>query len=442
MIKEKVSISRQKAVDILTQWQQKSASIDQLRDSALKKDKSLSDLDRRFLTELLYGTVRQLSVIDGILEKVVTSRLDKMQQGLLAILRLGSYQIMFMDRVPTHSVVDESVKIAKAVFGTPQGGLVNAVLRKVANQPVSTRPVDAFNNSTHPLWRWRSKWEEQWGKEKAEELIGYFKQIPIVGLRRNLLRTDSDDAWLTKLSAEGVSPAPIPEWPGHIYAKGVIPGQLDSFNKGITTSQDPAAGIAPRVLDPQSGEKILDMCSAPGGKTALLWELMEGKGSLTAIDRSMKRNRLTRQTLERLGHSGVQIETGDAILYHETGFDRVLVDVPCSGTGVAHRRPDLLIRRNPKDVMQLAKMQRSILQHAAEAVRPGGVLVYSTCSLEPEENRKIAAYLDKRLKNEFERDELPEIIPERWRKGDGIAETWPPVDRVDGVFVVRWRRRT
>ncbi len=431
--------ARQCAVEILTRWQHEHTPIDRLRDELLENSGIADERDRALVTELSYGTVRRCAELDKQLEVLVHSGIGKMQHRLLAILRLGLYQILYMDRIPKYAAVDQAVELTKELVGINQAGLVNAVLRQAASSQKS-RPVNAFYTESHSLWQWRNKWIEQWGEQKADELINFFSIIPSVGLRRNRLRLKDDTTWLKLLAEEGVNPEPILDWEGFGYVRGLSPASLPSFQRGETTVQDPAAGIAPIALDPQPGEQILDLCCAPGGKTALLWELMRGEGRLRAVDKNMKRNQMAREGLRRLGHEGIEVETADVLKVSGGLYDRVLVDVPCSGTGVAHRRPDLLLRHNPRDLLQLVKVQRSLTQHAAELVKPGGILIYSTCSLEPEENDNMAVELDRRLRDTFIRDPLPDSIPARWKRSESEVSTWQPDDGVDGVYVVRWRR--
>ncbi len=448
---------RRIAAEIITKWEKSGGKIDQIRDAELGPEEGWDPRDRKLVTELVFGVVRQVTELDRELDELVKTGVSKMQHRLLAILRVGLYQIRHLDRIPASAAVDEAVGHARKVFGEKAGGLVNAVLRRAVKQAntkadtMSTdsapsphqpgqRPVTAFYSKSGPLAQWRSHWRQNFGDEKTDELIRHFASIPPVGLRRNRLKTEGDGEWLEILRAEGVEAVSLEHWPGYAYAKGVSPQELPSFQEGKTTVQDPAAGIAPMALEPQPGENILDLCSAPGGKTALIRELMQGEGRLLSVDKSMKRNRLTREGLKRLGHDSVEVLTADVTSWSDGPFDRVLVDVPCSGTGVAHRRADLLVRRPPLKALQMPKLQRSLIQKAADMVRVGGVLVYSTCSLEPEENEKIVALFEKKHSDRFAREALPETIPGQWRTEKGMARTWPPRDLVDGAFVTRWRR--
>jgi len=430
---------RKTAGEILAQWAEKGGKIDEIRDSHLGTMEGWDERDRALVTEIVYGVVRNVQTLDAELEELVTTGIARMQHRLLAILRVGLYQVRFLDRIPAHAAVSQAVDHAREAFDSRTAGLVNAVLRRAATQD-GRRPVDAFFVDNSPLGLWRRKWVEQWGEEKTNELIRHFETIPRVGLRRNLLRSETEDAWLARLRGEGVEAKPVDGCPGYAYASGVKPATLPSFQEGVTTVQDPAAGLAVRLLDPQPSETILDLCGAPGGKAALIFEKMGGDGKLVTADKNMKRSKLTREGLARLGHGGVEVVTEDVLHCQGGPYDRVLIDVPCSGTGVAHRRADLLLNHHPLQVEKLARMQRMLLAHAATLVKQGGVLVYSTCSLEPEENENQARTFDRKFGKEFVRDDLPSDLPQGWIRETGVAGTWPPRDKVDGAFAVRWRR--
>ncbi|MBD3165738.1 hypothetical protein GF324_04010 [bacterium] len=433
---------RRVAAEIIARWENTGEPVDRIRDELIGSEGGWEERDRSLVTELAYGVSRNCPALDDQLRELVHGDLKKMQHRLLAILRVGVYQLAHLDRVPDHAVVDEAVSHARDLFGQGPAGLVNAVLRKAAGME-TLRPVDAFNAPAGAHAQWKRHWQEFFGEERTEELVEWFTHIPPVGLRRNLLRTESDEQWHDILRSEGVDFSPVEARPGYVYAKGVRPDSLPSFQQGLTTAHDPGASLAPEILDPQPGEQILDCCCAPGGKTALLWELGGGNLQLLGVDKVLKRNRLTRQGLKRLGHEGIEIETADLMHWEpDRLFDKVLLDAPCSGTGTAHRRPDLLVKRPPQQVSQLARLQRSLMDRAAQWVKPGGVFVYSTCSLEPLENSRRAKGFDAKWGVTFERDDLPDSVPEPWRTGEGEAATWPPRDKVDGAYAVRWRRKS
>ncbi len=430
---------RRLAVEGLVRWLGGSVTVDVLRDELLVGRDEMDPRDRALFNEILYGVVRHRDALTAELNRMVDAGVEKMQHRLLAILLVGTYQVIHLDRVPGHAIVNGSVELAKAAYDDRAAGMVNAVLRRALFEQ-DRRPVDGFYTDRNPLNGWRNFWRTQWGEEKTDQLIAHYERIPPFGVRRNLLRTESDEAWLALLREEGLDPVTVEGFPGFAYIKGVKLDELPSFQQGLTTAQDPAASLAVRLLDPQPGERVLDLCSAPGGKAALIFEMMGGEGQLVAVDRSMKRNRLMREAMKRLGHDQIEVFTQDAMLYDEGGYDRVLLDAPCSGTGVAHRRPDLLTRRRPARIDELTKLQKRLIEHAAKLVKPGGVLVYSTCSLEPLENEKRATIFEKKEGASFERLPAEGEVPEETVREDGAVGTWPPRDGVDGAYAVRWRR--
>lgn len=326
------STPRWVASSLLTQWaESRGGSIDSLRDRYLKSAPDWDDRDRALLTELLYGVTRHLPEIDSRLNELLTTTVRQMQPKLLSILRIGLYQLLYLDRIPDHAAVDEAVQQAKRFGGKKAGGLVNAVLRRAIRERGESDGDKTTGGGRFDSWR--VKWADQWGDEKATSLIEFFATVPPLGLRRNLLRSENDEQWLNLLRDEGVDPILIPNRPGYVHARGVRPDALESFENGTTTVQDPGAGIPVLILDPQPGERILDLCGAPGGKAAAIWERMGGEGELLTIDREAGRQERTKQTLERLGHTGVEVVTADLLEFETTPGDRVLIDVPCSGTG-------------------------------------------------------------------------------------------------------------
>lgn len=430
---------RKVAVDILARWAQTGGKIDEIRDHALERTNVADQRDRALVTELVYGVVRHYDEIQDVLKKTVRADLDKMQADLRAILQCGVYQLLHLDRIPEHAAVNESVNLARSRYGQKAAGMVNGVLRGVQRKKGEIVPASWESGN---LALWRAKWEAQWGTEKAQQLIEFYKSArPTIPLRRNLLRTESDREWREILKQEHIETVLVDGWPGYVYVKSrVKPATLRSFKQGKTTVQDPATGISVHLLDPQPGDRVLDLCCAPGGKSAHIWERMRGNGSVTAVDKSARRNEKTREALVRMRHKAIQVLDEDVLEYEAEPFDRVLVDVPCSGTGVAHRRADLLARRGPGDVKEIAELQEKLLLKAASLVKPGGILVYSTCSLEPEENRLRAEWFDRTMSGTFERAALPKGLLKSWVLGPGEAGTWPPEHHVDGAFAVRWRR--
>ena len=366
---------------------------------------SLPDRDRQFVRELVLGTLRWRGRLDNVISAFAGRSLAELDPPVRDILRLGLYQFMFMDAVPDFAAVDESVRLARTVRGAGAGGLVNALLRRFQREgepPPPDEDVDRIAVTlAHPRWL-VERWIGRLGVETTEAVCraGVEKHPVFVRARRG--RTTA--AELTELLADdGFEPAPVPGFPDYLaLAKATGLFGSEPFTGGLCTVQDPAAGMAVDMLGPRPGEHVLDCCAAPGGKTTRIAEFMEDRGRVTAMDIHEGRLGLVRGAAKRLGLESVECVAGDALTFSgapNNGYDRVLVDAPCTGTGVLAKRPDMKWRLTPEDIPRMAALQAKILGHMSGLVRPGGVLVYSTCTMEPEENEAVvggflAAHLD------------------------------------------------
>lgn len=393
--------SRDVALDLLQQWPQSRRLADDLLDAKLDAV-HLSPADRAFVTELFYGCLRQQLALDFITAQLVTNPPRAVVRHLL---HLGLYQLHFL-RTPAHAAVHETVELAKRHTTTAETRFINAILRRT--QPDALRDAPVWVQHSHPEWLWQ-RWTARYGSAATTQLCEWNNQPPPVYVR-------GDKPWPGVLAPTNFHPLcyRIVDAPKFFAA----PGQY--------YVQDPSTLIAVDILDPQPGEAILDLCAAPGGKTTYIAQKMHNQGRILAGDSSASRLGRVGENCRRLGVTIVATlacdgARPDACLRDST-FDRVLVDAPCSNTGVLRRRPDLRWRLNPDEITRLAQTQRQLLAAAAQRVRPGGILVYSTCSLEPEENEQVAV-------------DLPGFTRETQRA------TFPPRDNIDGAFVVRWVRR-
>ncbi len=360
---------------------------------------ALAGPDRGLLQELVMGAVRWQMTLDWLIARRAGGREQK--RVLQVLLRLGLYQIFWLDRIPDHAVVNESVELAKKFGCGPQAGFVNALLRGCLRERESLRQAleelktaDPALGWSHPQWLCE-RWGAQWGQDRLRQLLAWNNTAPRLWARVNTLRTRVEaltDLWLE----EGVSAAPVTvDWAKTIPLFELAPSRplprLGSFKRGCFYVQDPSTLLAPCTMGPQPGETLLDFCAAPGGKATLMAQLIQNRGVIVAHDTAPERLAMVRQNVERLGASCVKTATSAEL---ESGaapplFDRVLVDAPCSNTGVMRRRADLRWRIRPEELDRLQKTQLAILSRAATRVKPGGVLVYSTCSLEPEENERV-----------------------------------------------------
>jgi 16S rRNA (cytosine967-C5)-methyltransferase len=313
------------------------------------------------------------------------------------LLRLALYQMFWLERVPSYAAVNESVEICKQRGFGGQAKFINAVLRAYSRESEGTREKlarfkkeDISLGYSHPAWLCR-RWEERFGDEKAKKLLEWNNTPPQVYARVNRLKR-SAESLRAEWTKEGVEFRAVEfDWiaAGSIYLLAKYPplSNLDSFKAGGFYVQDPSTLLAPAMLKPESGEEILDYCAAPGGKTAFIADLIQNRGRILARDIEPKRLKLVAENARRLGAEAITIDPSS--FPKESSFDRVLVDAPCSNSGVTRRRVELRWRISSEEITRLVREQVKLLQQAARKTRPGGTLVYSTCSLEREENEAV-----------------------------------------------------
>lgn len=414
--------ARELALDLLNNWQKSHRLADDLLKIALDGS-TLQGSDRAFVTELFYGCLRQKLT----LEFLVAQLANVPPQPVVAnILHLGLYQL-FLLKTPAHAAVNETVALAKTQAHTSEAKFVNAILRRAEREHDAlqarldaTRETAPWIYYSHPQWLWE-RWMTRLGRESAAALCEWNNQPPPLYIRINTLKASIKPA---DIDAE---PTTHPLCWRVVNASGIFQG--NSFTSGEFYVQDPSTLIAVDVLDPQPGESVLDMCAAPGGKTTYLAQKMQNRGRIIAADLSSSRLALVGENCRRLGVTIVATLACegthlDRCLRGEQ-FDRVLVDAPCSNTGVLRRRADLRWRIEESEIRRLATLQEKLLASAAPFTKPQGVLVYSTCSLEEEENQRVV--------ERFGRSH-PEFALEATRS------IFPPRDGMDGAFVARFRK--
>ena len=385
--------------------------------------KGLDARERSLAMQLAFGTVQRRRTLDHFVEQLARP-VDELDPPTLAALRLGLYQLVFLDGVAAHAAVGESVELAKGGRG---GGhkLVNAVLRRAARGelpelPADDAPAGAAIAHSYPDWL-VELWWERFGPGETRALLRAGNVSGELALRVNTLRAQPADV----IAALGeLAPAVTARAAGDELPEGlVVDGAFDAhghplYSAGAYTAQSRAAMLVGRALDPQPGERVLDLCAAPGGKTTHLAALMGDRGEIVAVERHAGRARAVQRTAERMGATSIEVLHGDAARFStDEPFDRALVDPPCSGLGTLQGHPDLRWRMDPDSIERLARGQRAILAAARAAIRPGGTIVYATCTLSPAENEEVVAASGLSIQSERL------VLPHR--------------DRTDGFYIAR-----
>lgn len=405
---------------------------------------SLDKRDRAFLMELVYGVVRFRDTLDWALEGFL-KRPSGLGQDTLNNLRLAAFQLLFM-RVPHWAAVNEAVELEKKK-GRPE--LVNAVLRNVLRNLDSLmerlRGMKADKTvkciaalTSHPPWLIK-RWGKRFGEDEAIELAEANNRIPPLTLRVNTLKGMKQQV-INELSRIGIEGEPTASSPVGIKLRGFHIYKEIFFLKGLIMAQDEASQLISYLLDPRPGEKILDACAAPGGKATHIAQIMQDRGEVAAVDSDRKRMERLIENISNLGLSSIKTVHADILEYTaQEPFDRILLDAPCSSLGVIRRRPDVKYRHKPQDLLRFRTNQQKILRHVSKFLKPGGVMVYSVCSTEPEEGEEVI----KEFLNESEDFYIIDTsLP--FLKGfvkNGFLRTYPHIHDMDGFFGVRLCRK-
>ena len=409
--------------------------------------------ERGLATELVYGVLRRRNTLDWIIQQFAERSMDKMTPWIKNILRLSIYQLLFLERIPVSAVCNEGVELAKKKGHLGVSKFVNGVLRNIArslnNLPWPEEKDLAKYISvkySHPYWM-VERWLERLGKEETIKLCEANNQNPPLTVRVNTLKTSTKEL-IDSLTAEGVKSESSNLVPEAVRIQGASSlKRLATYQAGLFQVQDESSMLVGYALNPQPGETVLDVCSAPGGKTTHLAQLMKNKGKIIANDFYNHKVKLVEESAKRLGITIIDSKVSDARnikdLFQDK-MDRVLVDAPCSGLGVLRRKPDARWRKNPQDIAELTDIQLAILQNASQCVKPGGVLIYSTCSIEPEENMEIIKkFLEKN--KEFELRNLTDFLPPGFKpkrlEQSGYLQIYPHDYQTDGFFLSRLERK-
>ena len=428
---------------VLLDWESGNGSVEALREKAFAIEK-FSARDRALVTEMTQGVLRHRTLLDHRINTLLDRPDTHLPHPVRTLLRLGVYQIMFLDRIPSHAAVGETVNIAK---GTRYSGLIpliNAILRKASTSSPAPLPDIKQNPVSHlslatsmPHWL-VERLIAQRGTMEAEKILQSLNRPASLALRVNTLKTDREGL-LAELDDLGIRARPG-RICGHtvILETGTVPALLQPFRQGRCTVQDEGAQLISPFLEAKPGERVVDVCAAPGGKAGHLAQEMENRGTVIAIDKHWGRLCMMKESLSRMGIRSIRPLTADALtLPRLLAFtpEKVLLDTPCSGTGVLRRHPEGKWKKDPARIEELAQLQLDLLQAASQTVSPGGKILYTTCSILREENEEVVdrflSSADFRLTDLRERS--PEL-PNSLFTDRGELRIWPHLHDCDGFY--------
>ncbi|MBE9182864.1 16S rRNA (cytosine(967)-C(5))-methyltransferase [Oculatella sp. LEGE 06141] len=417
----------------------------------LLQDTSLNELDRRLTTELVYGCVRRQRTLDALIDQLATRKAHQQPPDLRAVLQVGLYQVRYLSQIPVSAAVNTTVDLAKRNGLSGLSGFVNGLMRQyVRLSEAQPEPLQLPDNPVERLGLLHSfpdwivqVWLDQFGWEATEALCQWMNRSPHIDLRINPIAASMEQVEAAMQSA-GIAVSRIPPLP---YALRLPPSagaiqKLPGFDQGWWTVQDCSAQLVSHLVNPQPGEIVIDACAAPGGKTTHLAELMQDRGTVWGCDRSSSRLKKLQQNANRLQLQSIKscAEDSLSITRFTEVADRVLLDAPCSGLGTLHRHADARWRQTPDSVKELAQLQHALLNQTATWVKPGGTLVYATCTLHPAENESvIKAFLAEQPHWSLYPPSSDSVVATFFTP-DGWGKVLPHQQNMDGFFMVRLQR--
>jgi 16S rRNA (cytosine967-C5)-methyltransferase len=425
----------------------KSYSNIKLNEYFIKYD--LNSLDRSFATEILYGTIRWKLKIDYLIQKNISTRIDEMSLWVLVCLRTAIYQIFIMDKVPEFAAVNEAVKLVK-INEEKAAAFVNGILRNILRNKEEFDNIGIKNKTkrlsiqySHPEWFIR-KFQALFGERFVIDLMNINNTPPELTARVNTLKI-SRAVLITELEKEGFS---IQE--GNLDESIILDGysmieKSKEFNSGYFIFQDESSMLVSKVLDPKPGDIVIDLCSAPGGKTTHLAGLMNNEGKILAFDIHKHKLELIRENAEKLGINIIKTFEGDATVFNESLYeygDKVLIDAPCSGLGLIRKKPEIRWNITEGNILELKKLQIDILDNASKYLKKGGILVYSTCTISEEENEEIILEFLANNPN-FKLEAINNYLPDKYKSDNGnkgFTKLFPNIHDCDGFFISRLRK--
>lgn len=446
--------ARSCAVKILCRCERTDSYLEKLIDTELKND-TLNDFDKALLNEISHGVIRWLRRLDWFLNGFYRGNYEKCMPEVRNAMRVALYQILFLNKIPYSAAVNESVEFIKRIHGEKHAGVVNGLLRTIIRTLDAlvwpTREIDEVNYlgivQSHPNWMVR-RWINRFGFDNAVKLCEENNRRPVMSLRVNNLKISNDD-FENYLREKNLN-----------YRKGYYLDNFyttktmsklytdELFSKGYFTIQDESAGLVSKLLNPQKGDLIIDVCSAPGGKTSHISELIKNEGEIIAVEKYLSRLEVMSRNIERLGiknikkiHDDISNPVSKDLKEDLIGkADKVLVDAPCSGLGVLSKKPDIKWKRELDDIYNLQRLQLEILENSVKYLKPSGVLVYSTCTTEEEENSDVLKiFLEKHP--EFSIDNAGKYVSESIVNEQGCIELFTHVHNIDGGFSARLIRK-
>ena len=427
----------------------------------LKQNLASADLsakEKAQVTAMVYGTITRVYTLDAVLSRYLSKDLSKLHGPVRTCLRMGAWQILFSYGVKNYAAVSETVELVKHVGPKGAESMVNAVLRKVAEEgeeflsSIPKKKAGIRYSLKSEIAGCLLKW---YGQDKGNALMEAFLTIPKVTVRTNLFRTSVKELE-KELTKEGISFSESEVLPYGIEFSGnpTDISTLNSYREGLFSVQSLSAMLVGHIADPRPGFSVLDTCSAPGGKTTHMAEIMKDQGRIDALDANEVRLRMVDEAAARLGLSIIHTMPYDCTYLQEekekllTEYDLVLCDVPCSGLGLLHRKPDIRLTMDYEKMQALIPVQEKILENSCERVKAGGCLVYSTCTIDPAENQlQIGHFLT--LHPEFTCEDFSEMLPDNIKKnprilkeaGEGMLTLLPDEGDFDGFFIAKLRRK-
>lgn len=434
--------ARELALDILMEILERGGYSHVVLNQALSKYQYLEKQDRALITRITEGTLEYLIQIDYVIESCSTVKITRMKPVIRTLLRMSVYQLLYMNRIPDSAVCNEAVKLAAKRRFQGLKGFVNGVLRSVARKKGQLEFADLSVRYSVPQWL-IDHWEETYSRDTVARMLNYFLEKSRLTVRCGK-KTDRKQI-LDSLKSQGVRAEECGYLPDLLYLDGVdYLEALEAFQKGWIQVQDLGSALTAVAAAPKPGDRCIDVCAAPGGKSLHLADLLEGTGFVEARDISPRKVELMEDNIRRLGYSNIRARVMDALEPDEESMEKadvVLADLPCSGLGVIGRKPDIKLRVSPESMEELAQLQRDILSVVWQYVKPGGTLVYSTCTINRKENEENAAW--------FAENYPFRAVDISGRLGDGFQEETmrqgyiqllPGVYPCDGFFLAVFER--